>query len=130
VVLHAGDQNLVALPNVGITPGAGDQIDAFRRVSGEDDFAHRRRVHERAHFLPRAFIRCRRALAQFVDPAMDVRVVMFVVRTQRVDHRLRFLRGGGIVQIHQRLAVHLLVQGRKRRPNGSDVERRDYRAHL
>jgi len=49
---------------------------------------------------------------------------------ERINHRLGFLRGGRVVQIHQRLAVHLLVQGRKRRPNGGDVERRNYGVHL
>ena len=54
-----------------------------------------------------------RAVAQFVDAAMDIGVVVFVIMHQRVNHRARFLRRGGVVEIHQRLAVDLLIENRK-----------------
>ena len=44
---------------------------------------------------------------------MDIGVVVFVVMHQRVNHRARFLRRGGVVEINQRLAVDLLVEDRK-----------------
>ena len=40
----------------------------------------------------------------------------------RVDHRLRLLRRGGVVEIHQRLAVHVLLQNREVRADLLDVE--------
>ncbi len=42
---------------------------------------------------------------------MDVGVVVLVVVDDRIDHRPRLLRGGPVVQVDQRLAVHLLGEG-------------------
>jgi hypothetical protein len=55
----------------------------------------------------------RGAHAQLVDAAMDVGVVALVVIDQRLNHRARFLRRGGVVEIDQRLAVDFLVQDRE-----------------
>jgi hypothetical protein len=44
---------------------------------------------------------------------MDVGVVVLVIMHQRVNHRARFLRRGGVVEINQRLAVDLLVEDGK-----------------
>jgi len=40
---------------------------------------------------------------------MDVAVIAFVEARERVDDDLRFLRGGGVIEVNQRLAVNLLV---------------------
>ena len=52
-------------------------------------------------------------IAQLVESAMDVAVVVFVVMRQGVDDRARFLRGRRIVEIDQRMSVDRLVQDRK-----------------
>ena len=59
---------------------------------------------------PGGFVAGRGAIAQFVDAAVDVGVVVFVIMHQRVNHRARFLRRRGVVEINQRLAVDLLVE--------------------
>ena len=59
VVLHRRDEHLVAGADVGVAPGARDQVDALGGVAREDDLAHRPRVDERAHLLARAFVRRR-----------------------------------------------------------------------
>ena len=53
------------------------------------------------------------AAAQFVDAAMDVGVVVLVKAAQGVNDGAGLLRGGGVVQIDQRMAVDLLVKNRK-----------------
>src|SRR2546427_6173447 len=52
-----------------------------------------------------------------MNAAMNIGVVRLVVPGDGIDHSTRLLRGRGIVQIDQRLAVHLLVQDRKIRPD-------------
>ena len=71
------------------------------------------RIDEASHLDARAFVFVGGALAQRMDAAMDVGVDVRVVALQRIDHRLRLLRGGGIVEIDQRLAVHRLAQDGK-----------------
>src|SRR5574341_18790 len=46
-----------------------------------------------------------------MDPAVDVRVLRLVVAGDAVDDRLRLLAGGGVVQVNQRFAVDLSLQG-------------------
>ena len=50
------------------------------------------------------------ALGEKVDAAMDVRAVLLVEARDGVDDGLRLLRGGGIVEIDERLAVNRLMQ--------------------
>ena len=53
---------------------------------------------------------------------MDVGVVVLVVVVDRLDHRARPLAGRGVVEIHERLAVDLLVQDREVAADALDVE--------
>ena len=52
-----------------------------------------------------------------MNAAMDVGVVVLVIIHQRLDHRARFLRGGGVVEIDERLPMDLLIQNREIAPN-------------
>ena len=45
--------------------------------------------------------------------AMDVGAIHFVEMPQGVDHRRGLLRGGRAVQVHQRLAVDVLLEDRE-----------------
>ena len=44
---------------------------------------------------------------------MHIGVVVLVVVPERIDHRPRLLRRRGVIEIDQRLAVHLLVEDRE-----------------
>ena len=59
------------------------------------------------------FVGVGRLLAQFVHAAMDVGVFGFVVADDAVDHGAGLLRGGGVVEIDQRLAVRGGVEDRE-----------------
>ena len=91
----------------------GDEIDAFGGAAREDDFVGAAGVEEFRGAGAGGFEGGGGAIAQFVDAAMDVGVVVLVVMTQRVDDGARFLRCGGVVEIDQRLAVDLLVENRE-----------------
>ncbi len=113
VMLHFCEQNHIAGFEIFRAPGRGDEVDGLRRAARENDFFGALRVDESGRPLPRRLVSRRGAVAQFMDAAMDVRVVALVIMHQRVNHRARFLRRGGVVEINQRLAVDLLVEDRK-----------------
>ena len=53
---------------------------------------------------------------------MDVGVVVLVVVHERVDDLARLLRGRGVVQVHERLAVHLALEDGEVFADGFDVK--------
>ena len=53
------------------------------------------------------------AFGEGVDAAMDVGIVALVVVVKGVDDDAGLLRGGGIIEIDQRLAVDFLFEQRK-----------------
>ena len=122
VVFHFRNENLVALPDVGPAPGLGHQIDGLGRAAHEHDFLRAARVEERTEGRARALVGRGGALAQSVHAAMDIGVIEAIVVVQRLDHRRRLLGGGGVVEVHQRLAVHHLAQNREIRAHARDIE--------
>ncbi len=67
------------------------------------------------------------ALAEQVDAAMNVGVVGRVVVLQGVQHGARLLGGGGVVEIDERLAAHLLAQDGEVVADALHVEHRGLR---
>jgi hypothetical protein len=113
VMLHFREQNHVAGLEIFCSPRTRDEIDAFGRAAHEDDFVGAFGVDEFRGARARGFKGVRGAIAQLVDAAMDIGVVVFVIMHERVNHRARFLRRGGVVEINQRLAVDFLIENRK-----------------
>ena len=72
-----------------------------------------RRIEKPLKGGARLFVDLRRALAEPVDAAMDVGVLLGVVAGQAIDHGLRLLRRRGVVEVHERLAVDPLPQDRE-----------------
>ncbi len=60
-----------------------------------------------------ALVELRRLDRKGVHPAVHIRIVRTVEAIHRLEHAERFLGGGRIVEIDQRLAVHLPAEGRK-----------------
>ncbi len=113
VVLHPGDEHLVTRLQERAAPGLRDQVDAVRTPAREDDLAAVCRVDEPLQQHARTFVGSRRPLAEHVRGAVDVRVGRRVVVGRGVDDRLRLLGRVRIVQVHERVPVHLLVQDRE-----------------
>ena len=131
VVLELGDEHEVAGAEVVEPPGVGDQVQGLGRVADEDDLPHRRRVDERARLLARSLEGRRRALAELVDAAMDVRVRRLVEVRHRVEHLPRLLRARGRVEVGERLAVEVLLEDREVGAELGGVERRrDLNGHV
>ncbi len=57
-----------------------------------------------------------------MDTAVDVGAIPFIEIAHSVDHDLRLLGGGRIVEIDQGVTVRLLVEGREVRAYALDIE--------
>ena len=96
VVLEPGDQHLVARLR-----GAGRSSLATRLIDSvvprvKTISARRGRVDEASHLRARALVGCRRALAELVHAAMDVRVIQALLRRDGLVDRDRRLRDAAL----------------------------------
>ena len=105
VVLHGGDDDLVARLHLRLAEGGRQEVDALRGASGEDDFAGRAGVDKPAHGLAAGFVQLCGLLGEEMHATVYVGVSIIVFVGDGFDHRAGFLRGGAVVQVDQRLAV-------------------------
>ena len=124
VVLHGGDEHLVARPQPGPGERVRDQVDRLGGVAGEDDPARVWRAEERRSRPRAASIGVGRQLAQLVNASMDVRVVAGVVAGDRVDDGARLLRRGGVVEVHEAAPADGPPEDREVGADALHVERR------
>ena len=85
VMLHLGQDDHVAAIDVPPAPRVGDEVDRLGRVAGEDDLVAVGRVDEPGDLDPGRLVGGGRLLADRVDAAMDVGVVLAVVVGDGVD---------------------------------------------
>ena len=123
VVLDGRDQDLVARADVGAAPGLSHEVDALGGVPREDQLARLGRADEARDLGPGRLEQVGCPAAQIVDTAMDVGVARGVVLGERVEHHLRLLGRGRVVEVDERLAVRRRAQNRKVGPHGRDIER-------
>ena len=107
VVLHVGEQHLVAGLHVCRAEGGCHQVDGLGGAACEDDFGRGAGVEESAHALACCFVQLGGLLAEVVHASVHVGVGVEVLAAHGVEHRQRLLRGGGIVEVNQRAAMHL-----------------------
>jgi hypothetical protein len=113
MVLHRGDEDFVSGAKAASPVALGDEVDAFGRAAHKDDFAAVRCANEAANLVAGCFVGGGRAFAQLVHAAMDVGAFLDVAALNALQNRVRFLRGGSIVEIHERMPVDLLCQSGK-----------------
>ena len=105
VMLHLGQDDDIATGDVLAAPRIRHEVDRLGRVAGEHDLVPIRGVDEPRDARSGRFICRGGALADLVDAAMDVGVVLAVVGVHRIDHGLRLLARGRRVEVDQRLPV-------------------------
>src|SRR5208282_3562768 len=79
VMFHDRDDYFVAFGHIISSPRIGDKIDSLRRVPYEDYLFSMRGVREPCCLLSRFFIRQSRFFGQFMDPSMDVCVILTII---------------------------------------------------
>ena len=124
MVLHDRKHDLVARLDTCADP-CSDDVDGLGTAFGEDDLLDRLCIDKTTHGLARALISLRRLVRERMQAAMHVRVAVAHRAGHRVDHRIRLLRGGSVVEIDQRLAVDRPAKDGKLLADGADVERHD-----
>ena len=122
VVLELGQEDLIPGPEVRPAPAFGDEVDALGGAADEDAAAGGGQPEEPGHDLAGALVGSGGLLAQEVDAAVHVGVLLRVVTPERLDHDRRFLRGGGVVEVGQRAAMHQPPEDREVWAHGRDVE--------
>ena len=113
MVFHFGDDDLIPGAEPAPAVALRNQVDSFRCPAHEDDFLVGCGVDEGLYSFPGRLVGFRRLFAQGMHAAVDVGIVIAIVFVQRLDDLARLLRGGGIVQVHQGLAAHGLLQDGK-----------------
>ncbi|MCY1203121.1 hypothetical protein D9M72_146200 [compost metagenome] len=112
MVLHRADQDLVARAQT-LAESCRHQVDRLGGAAHEHDFFAPGGVDQVSHCVARGLIGICGALAQGMHAAVDIGVERGIVMRFGIDHALRLLGGGGVVQIDQRLAVDGLAQDRE-----------------
>jgi len=123
VVLHLGEDDGIALVQVGASPRVGDEVDGLGDVLREHQPARRRCTDERSDLASRLFVALGGLRRDLVHAAVHVRVVRVVDVVHRIEHRLGLLGRRGRIEVHDPLAVHLLLQQREVLLDPCDVER-------
>ena len=121
MVLHDREHDFVAGLDVGLTPGRCHEIDRLGGVAGEDDLFCAPGVKEFLDLGPSTFISLGRRIGEEMQPAMHVGVFGGVGLPHAIEHHGRLLRGRGVVQIDQRLAINLERQRGKIFPHPRHV---------
>ncbi len=113
VMLHLGEQDHIARLDELAAPRLRHEVDALRGAACEHNLVRVLGIDELRHPRARRLEGVGRTVAQLVDAAVDVRIVPLVIAHQRLNHRPRLLRRGGVVQVNERMPVDALVEDGK-----------------
>ncbi len=113
MVLQGAEYDFVPRFELAHSPALGHQVDCLGCAAGPDHPATVRRIDEAGDRLAGGLEGQGGAAAQSMGGAVNIGVVGPIVVRYGIQHRLRLLGCGGVIQIDQRMAVDLLRQGRK-----------------
>ena len=110
MVLHDGENHLVAVVQKLVAKRRGHQVDGFGRAPRKDNFGGRSGPDKLLHPAAGRLVGIGSLLAEGMHPAMHVGIHPIVGIGNVVDHAAGGLRGGGVVQIDERTARYLTFQ--------------------
>ncbi len=113
MVLQGTEHDFVPRLELAQAPALGHQVDRLSGTAGPDHLATVRRIDKASDCLAGGLEGPCGAAAQSMGGAVNIGVVGPIVVRYGIQHRLRLLGRGGVIQIDQRMAVDLLRQGRK-----------------
>src|ERR1051326_4047667 len=94
MMFQSRNDDFVTFPEIPAAPGLRHQVDAFCRPANKNDLRFGSRIQEALHLRAGFLISCSRALAQLMDPAMNVGAIYFVEFADRVNNRSEERRVG------------------------------------
>ena len=117
VVLHHRDDDLVARLHHRFGERGGNEVESLGGAAREDNLRRRPGVDEATHRLAGSLMELGSLHAEVVDAAVHIGVGVEVLVAHGVEHAHRLLRRGGVVEINERLAVHLTGEYREVGPH-------------
>ena len=122
MVLQPRNQHAIPRLQVRRTPAVGDQVDRLGGAARPDHLAAARAVQKSGQRIAGGLEAPRGTIGERVRPAMHIGMLAAVVVRYGVDNGVRFLCGGGIIEVDQRLAVHRLSENGEVRAHALGVE--------
>ena len=110
VMLHAGAEDDITRLQISVTPGIGDEVDAFSGAASEDNLIFGRSRDEAGDGAAGGLKAIGGSHAEGVEGTVDVGVVTLVVVRECLDDAAGLLGGGGAVEVDERMAVDLLLE--------------------
>ena len=129
VVLHGGEQDLVALLDVDPAVGLGHEVDGLGGAAGPDDLLDGAGADEPSHLLPGGLVEIGGLLAEGAHAAVDIGVLLPLVLGHALDDCQRHLAAHGAVEVDHGLAVQHPGQQGEIPADRGEVEGVEDRAH-
>ena len=107
MMLHNGENNLVTGLNFRHQIALCHQIHGCRAARGEDNLVHALGVQKRSRLFAGSLIGIRRFVRQVMKTPMHIGIARLVTLIHRFQNLARLLGRSAIVQINQRLSMHL-----------------------
>ena len=92
------------------TVGLRHEVDALGGATHKDDFLAAGGIDKVLHLFARLLVGIGGTGGQRMGTTVDIGVVGTVILADLIDHLVGLLRGGTIVEPHQIVTVHLLLQ--------------------
>ena len=122
VMLHGRDDHLVARPDVLASVRVSYQVDGFRSAADKNDLPIFSGVDESPDLGSRVLIFFGGSFTQEMNAAMNVGVLCGVVTHGGVEHDLRLLTGGRVVEVNERFTMNFLFQSREIFPDFVNIK--------
>ena len=113
MVLHDGEDNLVALVQEGLAVAGGHQVEALGRAAGKDYLGGTAGVEKGPDALARRLVEVGGLLGEEMHAAVDVGVDGIILVRDGLDHGPRLLGGGGVVEVDERPPVDFAAEDGK-----------------
>src|SRR5690606_29166732 len=115
MVFHGGNDDLISCHNVGSSVGRSYEVNSLCGAFCKDDFFLFLCIDKPLGSFP-GLLKCSSSLlGKRMDTSMNIGVDAFIIAIQCINYALRFLRGGRIVEVDQRLSIYFLMKHRKLR---------------
>src|SRR5262245_28224081 len=113
MMLELRKEDGVAALEVGEGPGIGHEVDAFGGAASEDDFLGGAGIDEFRRAFARGFVGAGGPIAQLMDAAVNIGIVVLVVADDGIEDWPRLLAARRAIEVDQRVPIDLLVEDRE-----------------